>query len=261
VDVIYVATPHIFHKENCRLCLNAGKSVLCEKAFAINAKEATEMIRLAHERRLFLMEAMWTRFLPILAKLRELLAARVIGEVQTLIADLGFRADFNPRSRLFAPELGGGALLDVGVYPISLASMIFGKPVQITGAAQTGATGVDEHSAMILRYPTGQLALLHATLRTNPEGGGVILGTNGRIKIHPPLYQPSGLTVSVKDQADRVIPAEIQGNGYQFEANEVMQCLREGRSESSLMPLHETLTIMETMDELRSQWGLRYPTE
>jgi predicted dehydrogenase len=144
VDVVYVATPHSLHKENSLLCLQAGKAVLCEKPFTINAAEAETVIRLAREKKLFLMEAMWTRFIPLVVKVRQLLADRVIGDVQMLVADLGFLVDFDPLHRLFAPQLGGGALLDLGVYPVSLASMIFGPPSRITGMAQLGKTGVDE---------------------------------------------------------------------------------------------------------------------
>jgi predicted dehydrogenase len=261
VDVVYVATPHTFHKANGILCLNAGKPVLCEKPFTLNAREAAEMIALARSKRLFLMEAMWTRYIPLVVQLRQFLADGMIGEVRLLTADLGFRAEMDPKHRLFNPELGGGALLDVGVYTVSFASMIFGPPSRITGMAHLGQTGVDEQSAMIFGYDQGQLALLYAALRTGTPEEVMVMGTEGRIRVHPPLYCPSRLTVSRPGEMDKIIDVPFEGNGYNYHALEVMGCLRAGQLESEIMPLDETLEIMKTMDQVRGQWGLSYPTE
>jgi len=235
--------------------------VLCEKPFAINAGEAQTMIAAARERGLFLMEAMWTRFLPHIVRLRELLAAEAIGEVRMLQADFGFRTSFNPQGRLFDPALGGGALLDVGIYTASLASMIFGAPERVTGMADLGATGVDEQSAMIFGYSGGRLALLSQAIRTGSPHEALLLGTKGKIRVHSSWWKAAPMTLSVDGQPDELIDVPSVGNGYNYEAAEVGRCLREGRTESDVMPLDETLAIMRTLDELRSQWGLRYPGE
>jgi predicted dehydrogenase len=262
VDVVYVATPHPFHREHSILCLEGGKPVLCEKPFAINASEAEDVITLAREKGLFLMEAMWTRFLPLLVEVRELLAEGAIGEVRALFADFGFRTAFDPQSRLFDPHLGGGALLDVGVYPVSLASMVFGAaPSRINGMAHLGQTGVDEQSAVILGYDQGQLAILAAAVRTEMPQEAVLIGTEGQIRIHTPWWRPTTLTLSRAGQEDESLHLPYEGNGYNYEAAAVMDCLRAGRTESDVMGLDETLAIIQTLDRIRAQWGLRYPME
>jgi predicted dehydrogenase len=261
LDAIYIATPHPLHKDNTLLCLQAGKAVLCEKPFALNATEAQAMIATARKRGIFLMEAMWTRFLPHIVKLRELLAAGAIGEVRMLQADFGFRTEFNPQSRLFDPALGGGALLDVGVYPVSLAAMVFGAPAQVTSLAHLGATGVDEQSAIIFRYAQGQLAILSSAIRTSSPHEALLLGTTGMIRLHSSWWKPSAMTLSANGRPDELIEVPTVGNGYNYEAAEVGRCLREGRLASDVMPLDETLSILRTLDELRAQWGLRYPSE
>jgi predicted dehydrogenase len=261
VDAIYVASPHTYHKEHTLLCLAAGKPVLCEKPFAINAAEAEQMVAAARERGLFLMEAMWTRFLPHIARLRELLAAGAIGEVRQVRADFSFRAEFDPQHRLFNPALGGGGLLDVGIYPAALASMILGAPAQIAALADLGATGVDEQAALVFGYPAGQLAVLTCATRTNAIHEALILGTRGHIKLHEAWWRPSSLTLSVDGQPDEEFAPEAVGNGYNYEAAEVMRCVRAGRRESEIMPLDETLALARTFDTVREQWGLRYPSE
>jgi dihydrodiol dehydrogenase / D-xylose 1-dehydrogenase (NADP) len=261
VDVVYVATPHPFHKDNAILCLEAGKAVLCEKPFSINADEAEQVIALARENDLFLMEAMWTRYIPIIVRLRELLAEGAIGEMRMLTADLGFRAKFDPKGRLFNPDLGGGALLDVGIYPISLASMIFGSPSRIVSLAHMGQTGVDEQEGIVFGYSQGQLAILHAALQASTAVEATLMGTKGRIRVHSPWYYGTALTLSAEGREDETISLPYEGNGYNFEAVEVMRCLRAGRLESDVMPLDETLAIMQTMDKIRAQWDLRYPME
>jgi len=261
VDAIYVATPHPLHMENTLLSLEAGKAVLCEKPFAINAGQAQAMIATARERGVFLMEAMWTRFLPHIVRLRELVAARAIGELRMLQADFGFRTSFNPKGRLFDPAMGGGALLDVGVYPVSLASMLFGAPERVVSMAHLGATGVDEQSAMIFGYAGGQLALLSQAIRTHSPHEALLLGTAGKLRVHTSWWKATTMTLSADGRPDELIDVRAAGNGYNYEAAEVGRCLREGRTESDIMPLDETLAIIRTLDELRAQWGLRYPGE
>jgi predicted dehydrogenase len=262
VDVVYVATPHPFHQDNTILCLNAGKPVLCEKPFAINADEAREMIACAAANNLFLMEAMWTRYLPLYAKVRELLAEGTIGDVRMVKADFCFRAELKREGRLFDLALGGGGLLDIGVYTISFANMIFGdRPERIASLADMGTTGVDEQAGLLLGYPKGKLAVLTCAVRTTTPHEAYIFGTDGMIRIHHAFWHGTELTLSVNGKPDVQMSHPFLGNGYNCEAVEVMRCLRAGRKESKLMPLDETISIMETMDAFRADWGLRYPTE
>lgn len=261
VDVVYISTPNSLHKENTLMCLRAGKSVLCEKPFAINAQETAEMINFARKQRLFLMEAMWTRFFPAMVKLREILAEKIIGEVRMLIADFGYRSEMDPKNRVFNLDLGGGALLDVGIYPVSLASLVFGIPSRITGIAHLGDTGVDEQSAVILGYKKGQIALIASAARTQTPQVAYLLGTEGRVFVHSPWWRPQTLTLSINGGTDEVKQIPFEGNGYNYEAAEVNRCLRERKLESDTMPLDETLSIMKTMDAIRSKWGLKYPNE
>ena len=262
VDVIYVSTPHPDHRASTLLCLDAGKAVLCEKPFAMNAAEARAMVAAAQSRGLFLMEAMWTRFRPAMVKVRELLAAGALGEVRFLSATIGWKQPFDPGHRLFDPALGGGALLDGGVYPVSFASMVLGTPRQITGAAAFGQTGIDEQAALAFGYDSGAVASLAVTVRAMPVSIGLILGSEGRIEIHHDWHRPERLTYTRYDDAPQPFAyPQTEGNGYQYEAIEVGRCLRAGLTESPVMPLAETISIMETMDTLRGQWGLRYPME
>jgi len=253
VDVVYVATPHPFHREHSILCLRAGKAVLCEKPLAINAQEAREMVECARESGQFLMEAMWTRFLPVIVKVREWLADGAIGEVRMLTADFGFRSGWNPEGRLLNPKLAGGALLDVGIYTVAMASMVFsGPPSRIVSMVHVGETGVDEQSAMILGYDAGQLALLSCAVRTSTPQEARIMGTEGSIHIPNFWHATSAkLYAAGKDAAQVDMPFE--GNGYNYEAVEVMRCLRAGKLESDIMPLDESLSIMATMDQIRAQ--------
>jgi predicted dehydrogenase len=261
VDAIYVATPHPMHKENTLTALRGGKHVLCEKPFTINAAETQELIAEARARKLFLMEAMWTRYIPLIAEVRRLIADGVIGQVRMVAADFGYRASFRANSRAFDPALGGGGLLDVGVYPISLASMLLGAPDRITGLAELGQTGVDEQAAMVLGYPGGQLAVLYTAVRTSTPQDAVIMGENGMIRIHPPFWIPKRMTLAVAGKAPQEIEVPYEANGYNYEAAEVANCVRAGQLESKIMPLDESLAIMQTMDAIRAQWGLKYPME
>ncbi len=261
VDVIYIATPHHLHCENTLLCLNAGKHVLCEKPFAMNAREAKLMIDTARAKKLFLMEAMWTRFVPLVVKLRDMLAQRVIGDVRMLQADFCFRAPFSRDGRLFNPQLGGGALLDVGVYPVSFASMIFGAPERITGMAHFGETGIDEQNAILMGYSGGRIATLYSSTRLDSPIEAVIMGTKGSIRIHRFMHHPVSMTLLSGGNPDKTIKLPIDGYGYGYEAEEVMKCIRNDKTESAIMPLNETLTIIKTLDALRNQWGLVYPSD
>ena len=261
VEAVYVAVPHPFHAENCLLCLEAGKAVLCEKPFALNAAQAAEVIRRARARKLLVMEGMWTRAFPVMARLRQLLAEGAVGRVRWVGADFSFRCQFSPEGRHFNRALGGGALLDVGIYPVSLASMILGAPAQISSAAEMGASGVDYQAAMIFHYQDGAAAALYAGLRADRPCEAEIIGESGAIKVHGAWWKPSRMTVTRRRGQSEDFNMPYAGNGYQYEAAEFMNCLRQGRLESALMPLDETLSIMKTLDAVRTPWGLRYPGE
>jgi predicted dehydrogenase len=249
------------HHPAAKLCLEAGKAVLCEKPFTVNAAEAAELIELARSRNVFLMEAMWTRFLPAFVKLRELLADRTIGEPRLLTADFGFEHNGGPEHRLFNPHLGGGALLDVGIYVCSLASMVFGRPARIQSLANLGETGVDELAAITFEYDTGAIAQLNCAVRLNTPNEAMIAGTHGMIRMPAYWWKGEQLTVHCPGQPVETIDLPMSGNGYNYEAAEVMRCLRAGEIESLVMPHAETLAQIETLDAIRAQWGLEYPTE
>ncbi len=260
VDVVYVATPHSRHKADTIACLDGGKHVLCEKPFAMNSAEVSEMVECASKNKLFLMEAMWTHFFPAMIKLRELLAAGTIGEVRLVQSNFCFRTGWNPESRLLNPELGGGALLDVGVYNIALAHKIYGQePSRIDSQAHIGETGVDEQSSMVFGYENGAMAVLTNAVRTSTPHDATVYGTDGYIKIAK-FWQPDGLIVKTTDNEEET-SFERLGNGYAYEAIEVMNCIKSGALESDVMPLEKSISIMKTMDAIREQWGLRYPME
>lgn len=261
VDIIYVATPHPQHHASARLCLEAGKAVLCEKPFTLNASQARDLVQLARERHLFLMEAMWTRFLPALTEVQRLVAEGAIGEPRILTADFGFHKEFDPSHRLFDLTLGGGALLDVGVYLISLASLFFGPPAQIQSLATLGPTGVDEQAALLLGYNNGRLAQLTAAITTATPMEATLIGSAGSIRLHSPWWRATSFSVASNGNAAQTSEAPFVGNGYCHEAAEAMRCLRAGVGESPIMPLDETLAVMATMDRVRVDWGLRYPGE
>lgn len=262
VQAVYISTPHPYHYHNALLCLNAGKAVLCEKPFTINAAEAEQVINTAREKRLFLMEAMWTRYIPAMVRVRQIVRSGMIGGLRMLTADFGFRTGFNAQHRLFNPELGGGALLDVGIYPISLASILFGmQPTQIASTAHLGETGVDEQSAYLFSYPDGQIAQLSSATRTQTPQEAILMGTEGWIRIHSPWWQPRAFTLALAGKTPELVEMPFAGNGYNYEAIAVAECIREGALESDIMPLDETLGLMRTLDAIRAQWGLVYPME
>lgn len=260
VDIIYVATPHPAHFECALLCLKAGKAVLCEKPFTLNAAETKTLVKTAKSSKLFLMEAMWMRYLPAIVKVRELLTQGEIGEIRMVKADFGNRIPWDPSGRLLNPELGGGALLDVGIYPVSFASMVLGaSPTKITGIAYLGETGVDEQFSAVLGYEAGKIAALSGAVRSSLPNEARIIGTEGYVRM-PDFWRASSLELYQNGKMEKFeIP--FRSTGYIHEAEEAMYCLREGLIESSIMPLDESLKIMKILDTLRKQWGLKYPQE
>ncbi|MHA6532934.1 Gfo/Idh/MocA family protein [Paenibacillus sp. BAC0078] len=262
VDAIYIGTPHPFHKDNALLALRAGKAVLCEKPFTVNSGELEEVVAYAREHKLFLMEAMWSRYIPANAKVREWIAAERIGEVRLVQADLGFRAEWNPQSRLLNPALGGGALLDVGIYPISFASMIFGPhPESIASTVHIGETGVDEHFSLLLSYGGGKTAVLSGGVRLNMLQEAKVFGTQGHIIVKGTLVNPKSAELYVDGELAETFEDDRTSVGYAFEAEEVGRCLQAGLTESPVLTLDESLAILKLLDQVRAQWGLAYPGE
>jgi predicted dehydrogenase len=262
VDVVYISTPHPAHYENTMACLQAGKAVLCEKPFAMNTRQAMEMVNLARERRLFLMEGMWTRYFPVMVKVRSLLADGTIGAIRLVMVDFHFSAKFDPTHRLYNPALGGGALLDIGIYPISFASMVFGEaPQEIISTAYKGSTGVDEQSAVILKYSEGRQAVLSFGFRSTSAQEAHIVGAKGRIRVLREWWHPDEVMVANETGKEKSIRLPAKGNGFPHEAIEVADCIRAGRLESAIMPLDESLQIMRTLDTIRGQWGLQYSAD
>ena len=261
VQIVYVGTLHPVHKDNALILLRAGKAVICEKPFTMNEAEAAELIQVAKENNVFLMEAMWTRFLPPIVKVREWLANEQIGEVRMLKADFGFNIGWQPESRLLDPNKGGGALLDAGIYPVSFASMIFGsQPKSIQSVANIGKTGVDEQFSLLFEYEGGRSAVLNSAVQLGMVNDAYIYGTKGYIHIPNFLFGKSAsLHVSGQDPEHYNDGREMQG--YNFEAEAAMQAIRTGKLESDIMPLAETQAIMNTLDAIRTQWGLSYEAD
>ena len=289
IDVVYVSTPNSLHAEHCEQVLEAGKPVVCEKPFALNAQEARRIAELARERGLFCMEAMWMRFLPATRRACELVASGAIGDVRMVSGNFGHCPPYDLEGRFFNPALGGGAMLDVGVYSLSLAVMLLGPPASVASAAAIGPSGVDEQSGALLVYPDGNLAVAVASLRTFLPTEAVISGTEGEIRLGP-LYRPEhlslrrfapaapaaaqspwrqraraipGLKIAVRGarrarRALRPGPSEripFEGNGFNYEAAEVNRCLTAGLTESPLMPLDESVQVMEAVDAARREWA------
>jgi len=262
VDVVYVATPNTKHKDNTISCLNGGKAVLCEKPFCINASEAVEMVERAREKGLFLMEAMWTLCFPAMTKVREIINSGAIGEVRQVHSNFSFRCEWEPDGLLLNPNLGGGSLLDVGVYNIALVHMVYQRePTRISGMAHLGETGVDEQSSVTLGYDNGALAIVTSAIRTETSQEAAIYGTDGYIKIPHAFWKPERIIVKTSQDEERKFKFEKVGIGYSYEAAEVMECLRKGCLESRNLPLETSVAIMRTMDTIREQWGLVYPME
>jgi predicted dehydrogenase len=262
VDIAYIATPNSLHCENMKLFLQAGKHVLCEKPLALDARQAAECITLARRKGLFLMEAVWMRFFPAMTRLRQWVAEEAVGEVQLVQAEACLDLPTSPAHRVRNPQLGGGALLDLGIYPFSLATMLLGFPQQVESLhTRLTDTGVDALDVLRLSYGSGALALLSCSLELSRPCEALIMGTRGYIKIHDSFLQPRRLTLRADQRPVEVVDLPFVGNGYAHEVNEVHACLATGKLESDRMPLNESQRTLEAMDTLRSQWGVVYPTE
>lgn len=262
VDAVYVATPHPAHHDAALLGIEAGKAVLVEKPFTMNAVEASSLVTAARARGTFLMEAMWTRFLPHMTRLRDWLTAGDLGVVRSVLAEHGQWFARDPAHRLFAPELGGGALLDLGIYPVSFASMVLGRPSHVTAVSDPTVTGVDATTSVLLQYRDGAHATVTASLEAACANAASVSGTEARVEIDSTWYRPARTRLVARDGTvlETVDPPH-EGKGLRHEAAEVARCVHDGRSESAVMPLDETVSIMATLDEVRRQIGLVYPGE
>ena len=258
VDVVYVATPHALHKQHVLMAFDAGKPVLCEKALTLNARDAEELVSVAREKQLFFMEAMWMRCNPVIRRLQQLSAGGHFGQIQQVRADLGSFVDLPSTDRMLAPELGGGALLDMGVYALTFAHLFLGEPDRAEAVATLAPSGIDLNISLSLGYGSGAVASLSSTLTALSPRTASIATERGRIDLAEPFHQPTSATW-VSDGAAQVITENVIGSGLAHEALEVIRCLRNGETESPLVPLDETVAVMALMDRIRQKIGLRYP--
>ncbi|MCF8379696.1 MAG: Gfo/Idh/MocA family oxidoreductase [Bacteroidales bacterium] len=256
IDIIYISTPHHLHYELSKKCILKGKNVLCEKPAAINSVQFEELRMLAKEKSVFYMDALWTRFLPGIIKALELLPQ--IGDVKSINCDFGFKADYDPDSRLFNPEYGGGSILDIGIYTLFIPLLFLGYPDKISAEGKLGTTGVDESATMILNYSSGAEANLFSTFLANTTTMAEITGSKGSLRLNPRFFTPTSLNVSLTGKEDKLFEFETKMNGYEYEAEEVMNCLDKGMTESKLLPLSFTSDLMKLMDEVRRQIGVKY---
>lgn len=260
VDLIYVATPHSHHAEHCLLCIEHGKPVLCEKAFTANASQARQVLARAEERGVFLTEAIWTRYMPSRRMIDDLIGEGALGEVVSLTANLGY--PLTHVERIMEPALAGGALLDIGIYPLNFASMVLGDEVEdVTSACVKTSTGVDAQSSIVLRYRDGKMATLHTTVLAATEQYGIIYGTKGYLIAHN-INNIDRISLFGPDRSLRreiTVPKQI--TGYEYEVEACRRALETGALECPEMPHAQTLRMMEQMDALRRDWGVRYPFE
>jgi predicted dehydrogenase len=263
VDIVYVATPHTFHHANATLALQAGKHVLVEKPFTINAAQAADLVELARSRSLVILEAMWTRWLPHMVRIQEIIAAGTLGLVRALDADHSQLLSADPAHRLNAPGLGGGALLDLGVYPVSFASQLFGPEETAQAAATLTPTGVDGHVAAILSYPSGAMATIQCASSMRGPVTATVTGAAGRIEIDAAWYTPTSFRVynSANDVIESYQTPPFTGRGMQFQAREMEDLVRRGQLSSDVLPADETISVMGTLDRIRQIIGVRYPGE
>lgn len=262
LDVVYVATPHPNHHREAIACLEAGKHVLCEKPLALNGSQVREMIGAARSHGAFLMEAMWTWFIPAIQQAKSLADEGAIGELRAVFADFGYAFPVDPNHRFYNPALGGGALLDIGIYPLALALFLFGRPDEVYGQAVLGSTGVDESMTATLKYADGRIASCLATGRAETPCEAVIAGSKGYMRIHRNFWRSEHITIQRRDRSEtQEISLPLQGNGYNYELVHTQDCIRDGLLESPVMSWQSSIDLMDMMDTLRKSWGLRYPME
>jgi len=257
VDIIYIATPHVFHYEHSLLCLKHKKAVLCEKPFAMNKEQVNEMILTAKKENIFLMEALWTYFLPHYQYVLELVKSEKFGKITGLEADFGFEAPFLPEKRLFNKNLGGGSLLDIGIYPVFAALTLLGKPDTISAKAEFNETGVDESCSIVFNYQNGVRAHLLSTIDKTTPTTATINFEKARLTINRRFHEPTSVTILHNDQ-EETISFDVNTNGYNFEAEHVQQMLAQGRTESTVMSFEKSLELIGLLDGIREEIGLVY---
>ncbi len=261
VDAIYVATPHPMHHANTLLAMKAGKPVLCEKAFTVNAAQARELIEYSRTHKIALMEAMWTRFLPHIDAIKKMIADGVLGEIHTVVADHGQYIPYTRAARLWEPELGGGALLDLGIYPLTIAHIVLGAPTKVTAVATLTDKKVDLNTSMILNYASGAQATLSCTMAARGSVSAMIAGDKARLELDDYFYAPTSYRLITREGDVTEFGKNYEGHGLREEAAEFARVVRSGAIESPLMTHETSLFMMEQMDEIRAQIGLRYPNE
>jgi len=259
VDAVYIATHHVHHHDHTIMCLENLMPVLCEKPFAMNSRQVRNMIRIANRYDTYLMEALWTRFLPQTQKVLTIIHSDKIGVVQNIQADFGFKIKYDPSSRLLNRELGGGSILDIGIYPIFLALLILGMPDDINATATIGKTQVDESAAISFVYKDNKKAKLYSTFLKQSPTEAYIYGSKGHIHIHGRWHEPSSLSVHLHGQSPQVFNYKTNTWGYNYEAEAVMQDLQNNRKQNQLMPHHFSMQLMNVLDEVRQQVGMKYP--
>ena len=258
IDVVYIATPHVFHFENSMLCLKQGKHVLCEKPMGMHAGQVKTMIAEARKRKLFLMEGIWTRFIPATGLLLDLIQKGTIGEIISVRADFGFRGNPDPKARLFNKNLGGGSLLDIGIYPVYLSMLLLGEPSGIKAMARMSETGVDSFCSMLLDFPGGEKAILESTFETHTPTEARIFGTSGMLKLHASFHHSRRVSLYRDGEHKETLEVNYRGNGYVHEIEEVHRCLSEQKPESPKLSHQASQDLISVLDRVREEIGLQY---
>lgn len=261
IDAIYIATPHAFHLEQVSLCLENKKAVLCEKPLTLSANQTKTLLKLAEKQQTFLMEAMWARFTPLTQKILDIIASGTVGEIRYIKADFGFPAPYNPDGRLFDPNLGGGSLLDVGIYPLFLTTLLLGQPEKITARGNISEQGIDLDCHAILEYKNAKSAVISSSISYQMPITAEIAGTKGQIRIPCPWYKNDWFELSTKQNIWEKIELPVMENGFEYEINEVAFCLDNGKVQSAAWPVTTSHQVASMMDEIKNQIGVKYPTE
>ncbi|MFD1096068.1 Gfo/Idh/MocA family protein [Salegentibacter chungangensis] len=257
IDVIYIATPHVFHLEHSLLSLKHDKAVLCEKPFALNTSQVEEMITMAKNKDLFLMEAMWTQFLPHFKFVKQVIESGKYGKIRNLKANFGFEAPVDYNKRLYNKALGGGSLLDIGIYPVFMALSLLGEPEKFQAKAEFSKTGIDQHCDIIFEYPGGTEAKLQSSIVKKTDTAAKIVLEKATITLNSRFHEPTSVTISTAE-GEEIKEFETSGNGYNFEAEHVERMLREGRKESTEMTFEKSLSLIRHLDMIRNKIDLDY---
>lgn len=261
IDIVYIASPHNFHKSHAKLAMKYGKSVLCEKPVTVNHDDCLELVNMAREKNLFFMEAMWMRFMPVIQEVKKQIIDGVIGDILRIEVDFSYRANFDPNHRIFNPDLAGGALLDIGIYPLSFSLFILGKlPITFEGECAIGETEIDEQGSIILKFDDNEIAICTFGTRVNGDRKAVIRGTNGRIELNREYYMATEADI-ITDKGSTKISIPHRSHGYEWEIEATNKCIKENIIECSIMPHQDSLDQLSIMDELRRRWGIKYPFE